>query len=77
MFKNNRRMNIRIYFSDSPSPIDVRNVCHMGTEGGLLRIITDGGLDAGGETQWWPLSAVFNIRLLSRNTVNAEMLGDS
>lgn len=66
-FQNNRRMNIRIYFKDSPSPIDVTNVCHMGTEGGLLRIVTDGGHDHGGETQWWPLIHVFSVRLLSRS----------
>ena len=59
-------MSIRIYFTDSPSPIDVENVCHIGTEGGLLRVITDGGYDAGGETQWWPLMHIFNIRLTGR-----------
>ena len=69
MIVNKRRMDIRIYFSDSPSPIDVLNVCHIGTEGGLLRVITDGGHDEGGETQWWPLSAVFNIRLLARREI--------
>ena len=68
-FQNNRRSDITIYFSDSPSPIEVKNVCHIGTEGGLLRIITDGGYDNGGETQWWPLCKVFNIRLNARRTV--------
>ena len=62
-FENNRRMDLTIYFTDSPSPLEVKNVCHMGTEGGLLRVITDGGHDVGGQTQWWPLCHVFNIRL--------------
>lgn len=60
-FKNTRRMTLKIYFSDSPSPIEVENVCHLGTEGGLLRVIT-----ASGECQWWPLCNVFNIRQIDR-----------
>ena len=64
-FKNRRRMHLKIYFKDSPSPIEIENVCHLGTEGGLLRVITNGGREAGGETQWWPLCHVFNIRMLS------------
>ena len=55
-FSNKRRMSLRIYFTDSPTPVDVDNVMHMCTEGELLRIITEG------ETQWWPLRHVFNIR---------------
>jgi hypothetical protein len=58
-FSNTRRLKLRIYFTDSPSPIEVENVCHIGTEGGLLRIITES------ETQWWPLCHVFNIRKLA------------
>lgn len=63
-FKNTRRMSLRLYFGDSPSPIEVEDVCHLGTEGGLLRIITTSP-DGGTETQWWPLQHIFNIRLLS------------
>ena len=66
MFLNTRRMDLRIYFMDSPSPIDVLNVCHLGTEGGLLRIITNGGPSQGGGTQWWPLCNIFNIRVLAQ-----------
>ena len=54
-----RRINITIYFRDSSMPIEVYNVCHMGTEGGLLRVIYDEG-----EQQWWPLCNIFNIRLI-------------
>lgn len=61
--KNTRRMNLVIYFTDSPSTLEVENVCHMNTEGGLLRIIT-----ADGECQWWPLLSVFNIRQTKRWT---------
>ena len=68
-FHNRRRMHLLIYFKDSPSPIEVENVCHLSTEGGLLRVITSGGADEGGETQWWPLCHVFNIRMLSRSSV--------
>jgi len=57
-------MDVRIYFDDSPSPIEIYNVCHLGTEGGLLRIITDGG-----EQQWWPLCKVFNIRKINEPTL--------
>ena len=55
--ENNRRMDITIYFDDSPSPVQVKNVCHIGTEGGLLRIIYDDD-----QCQWWPMIKVFNIR---------------
>lgn len=55
-----RILDLRIYFSDSPTPVDVPNVCHIGTEGGLLRIITDDG-----ESQWWPLVHVFRIQQLA------------
>lgn len=60
-FSNNRRMKLVVYFTDSPSPIEIDNVCHLGTEGGLLRVIT-----AGGEVQWWPLQHIFNIRQTAR-----------
>jgi len=70
-FKNKRRCDLMIYFSDSPSPVEVEGVCHIGTEGGLLRIVTDGGHDSGGQTQWWPLMHVFNIRLIRRYEVDA------
>jgi hypothetical protein len=59
---NNRRMHIMIYFKDSPSPLEITDVCHIGTEGGLLRIIWSNGE---GE-QWWPLCHVFNIRRIEK-----------
>lgn len=66
---SNRRMKLRVYFKDSPSPVDVSDVCHLGTEGELLRIVTGGGADKGGETQWWPLCHVFNIRMMERTEI--------
>jgi hypothetical protein len=59
-FERNRLFDIRIYFRDSPSTLDITGVCHMGTEGGLYRVITDDG-----DCQWWPLDAIFNIRRLA------------
>ena len=56
-YQNNRRLRLKIYFQDSPSPLEVENVMHMNTEGGLLRIITENE-----GSQWWPLCNVFNIR---------------
>jgi hypothetical protein len=56
-YSNSRRYKLRIYFTDSPHPVEVEGVMHMQTEGGLLRIITEDGL-----SQWWPLVQVFNIR---------------
>lgn len=56
-FQANRRMDLTIYFRENPVPLQIKNVRNMLTEGGLLRIIT-----ADDEVQWWPLSAIFNIR---------------
>lgn len=56
-FQANRRMDLTIYFRENPVPLQIKNVRNMLTEGGLLRIIT-----ADEEVQWWPLSAIFNIR---------------
>jgi len=62
-FHNTRRYDLTVYFSDSPCPLEIHNACHLGTEGGLLRIVTEDG-----ETQWWPLCNVFNIRKMNRPT---------
>lgn len=56
-FENNRRLHLRVYFSDSPIPLEITEARHMQTEGELLRII-----GADGTSQWWPLRQVFNIR---------------
>lgn len=67
MITRNRKVDIRIYFADNPSPLDISNVCHIGTEGGLLRVAyNDGNTPETIETQWWPLAHVFNIRLVKK-----------
>ena len=60
-YSSSRRYDLRIYFTDSPHPVDVEEVIHLQTEGALLRVTT-----ADGKTQWWPLCQVFNIGEVSR-----------
>lgn len=68
--KVDRRYDLLVRFADSPVPIKVFNVCHIGTEGGLLRINTDGGHADGGKTFFWPLIHVFQIEVLARRGVD-------
>lgn len=51
---------LQIYFTDNRDSRIVKNVRWYGTSGGLLHIITNDGEQA------WPLSSVFNIRILER-----------
>lgn len=71
-FHNRRRVDLKIYFKDSPTPLWVENVCHIGTEGGLLRIMTTSP-EGEVECQWWPLCNVFNIRQIGKPKEMYEM----
>ena len=55
-----RIYTVRIYFKDSPNPLELENVWHICTEGGLLRMIV------AGISQWWPLINVFRIQELDK-----------
>ena len=61
MLDNRYVYDLQIYLRDTPVSYVAKNVCHIGTEGGLFRII-----NIDGDTQWWPLAHVFNIRQLAR-----------
>jgi hypothetical protein len=57
-----RVYKVVIYFQDSPTPLELSNVWHIQTEGGLLRMIINGN------SQWWPLCNIANIRELGRHS---------
>lgn len=63
MIMKKRIYTLRLYFRDSPTTLDIEDVEHIQTEGGLLRLIINGS------SRWYPLSIIAWVDEIGRDDV--------